>query len=77
MYIKFDDQKQLVSLMDKFGEKGEILAGDNNNGEPSIVKVSKSCVVVETYQDNGWLKVEYYHRDGTYEETYGGRWDGQ
>lgn len=48
----------------------EPLAGTNEDGETTMVEVCREFVTVETFQSNGWVRVCYYHRDGTCEETY-------
>lgn len=52
------------------------LVGKNEDGQTIIVSVVKDiedgsdAFKVETAQDNGWMRVNIYYKDGTVEELY-------
>ncbi len=69
---EWEDMKQLLSDIDSgmYGCK-------NSDGEDVLVMREKGHgMEVMTFQDNGWLRVNYFtesgHDDG---ETFTGRWD--
>lgn len=74
--INFDPRNYsgMVALMDRYGEGTPVYGGTNEHGENITIGVSHNVIEVTTYQDNGWTRVNAYHRDGTREEMYEGRW---
>lgn len=70
--IKFDSQdfKGILALMDEYGESEYPYEGKNTEGERVLISINKDNVTVETFQANGWVRVNSYHRDGTIEETF-------
>ena len=48
----------------------DIMAGKNEHGENVIVEVSEDAKVTKTLQDNGWVRVNIEHKDGTVEELF-------
>lgn len=57
------------SLNRKLGSK-ELLSGRNGDGENVVIGRGDGFVCVETFQGNGWTRLEYHYEDGTVEETY-------
>ncbi len=57
------------SLNEKLGGR-ELLSGRNGDGENVVIGRGDGFVYVETFQGNGWTRLEYYYEDGTVEETY-------
>ena len=49
---------------------GSIFASENENGENVIIQVFKDYLQVKTCQDNGWLRINCYYKDGTITEDY-------
>lgn len=47
-----------------------LAAGKNDEGENVIVKRCDGYICTETMQANGWTRINYYHSDGTVEETF-------
>ena len=50
-----------------------VVIGDNQDGEPVLLyPISKrgDVVRVDTFQDNGWIRSNYFHEDGTVEEMF-------
>lgn len=57
--------------------KGETLpmASENSRGNAIIVTAGRTeddmkFITLKTCQDNGWIRVNTYYEDGTFEETY-------
>lgn len=52
------------------------LAAENEDGEAVILQIAGTdergdpIFEMTTAQSNGWLRINYYYRDGTVEETY-------
>lgn len=72
--LKFDpsDWDGMIDLMDKYGDSEMPFDGKNQDGEAVLVSISKDNIAVRTYQNNGWIRINTYWRDGTTEETYDG-----
>lgn len=50
--------------------------GENEDGEKVELHVAESGIILKTYQNNGWLRANYYDADGYLEgETFEGRWN--
>ena len=49
----------------------------NDKGENVIVTTEPSdlgmCYRLDTYQNNGWIRINRYYKDGAWDEEYGGR----
>lgn len=48
----------------------QIRASYNEHGENVVVYRAEDATITETYQDNGWIRVNIKHDDGCEEETY-------
>lgn len=70
--IDSDDIAGLAKLMDEHA--GECGTGVNDEGEKTFILVKANTVEVTTYQKNKWVRRRTYHRDGTTEETFDGKW---
>lgn len=46
------------------------LVGTNEKCEHVIVTIDDECASFRTLQNNGWIRNNHYHKDGTSEETY-------
>ena len=64
------DLKKMVECMDHNESYPNGLFGNNSNGEDIFVSVCNEKIILQTFQDNGVVKVNTYHKDGTTEETY-------
>jgi hypothetical protein len=64
------DLDEMVALMDKYGDSKSMYFGENEDGERVAISIFPDRIVVDTYQENGWCRINTYHRDGTREETY-------
>ena len=50
-----------------------VAVGENQDGEIILlypILKAGDVVRVDTFQDNGWIRVNLYHEDGTVEEMY-------
>ena len=48
----------------------EALCGVNEEYENVMLSIDKESACVRTLQKNGWIRINIYHKDGTYEELY-------
>lgn len=70
------DEKNLLNIMNQFGDSEMPFDGKNDNGEDVQVSVSKNSITVRTFQKNGWIRLNTYgFHDGHFvsEETFDGR----
>lgn len=74
--ICFDpcDLKSLTELMDNCTNYNEMLFGKNTKGEEVRISVFDDHIFVVTEQNNGWIRENYYYRDGSVEEIFGEKW---
>ena len=71
-----DDRESIVALMDELGsETDTFYSGVNESGETLHISIFPDKISVLVFQGNGWLRRSVYHRDGTSEEIYEGRWE--
>ena len=68
-----DDLDSMIRIMDEYGESRFPYSGKNEAGEDILASVFQDKVVVSTNQENGWVRVNAYWRDGTREEYFDGR----
>lgn len=73
---RFSDVAVRRQVVQQYGDSSNMVVGENVDGEKVILYASKkNGIVLNTYQDNGWLRVDYYDADGFFEaETFDGRW---
>lgn len=74
IYFDSKDWKGMIELMDKYGDSESPYPGQTENGERTNLSINHDSIVLEVYQDNGWVRQNWYWRDGTTEETFEGRW---
>lgn len=78
--FRFDstDPSLLRDLIKKHGRSLSMFTGVNSEGERMTISIdTKRGIVTNTYQNNGWVRVNYYGTDGYPEgETFDGRWRG-
>ena len=76
--FRFDSAspKQLRQLIKEYGNSNTMFAVTNSEGERMTISISaKDGIVTNTYQNNGWIRVNYYDVDGFSEgETFDGKW---
>ena len=56
-------------LVDKYGFI-DGLVGTNENDECVMVSIDDDTATLRTIQENGWNRINVYHKDGTEEELY-------
>ena len=72
----FNTEKGRCELMAKYGDSKTAFIGHNVDGEMVIVSISHESIVVATYQENHWIREDWYDKEGRYEcESYKGRWE--
>jgi hypothetical protein len=61
----------LVSLMKQYGSDNQTFAGKNEKGERVLFHIFSNEIVVTTFQNNGWMRINYYDENGFFAgETY-------
>lgn len=50
--------------------EGEMVAGFNDNNESVLVVIGEDRMKISTAQNNGWIKINYVYKDGTFEEMF-------
>lgn len=71
----FGDIKVRRKLMDLYGDNQGTYGGVNENGEDVLVAIDHNGIEVSTFQENGWLRKNFYDEDGfDAGESYEGRW---
>lgn len=73
---RFSDIETRRQIIQQYGDNPNMFVGENADGEKVVLSISrKNGIVLNTYQDNGWLRVDYYDVEGYFEgETFDGRW---
>lgn len=74
IFIDFGDWEQLRFLMRKFGDTESMMPGKNESGESQSISFYPTRIVLVTFQNNGFERVNTYWYSGVQEETFNGRW---
>lgn len=71
----FGDRNKRMQLMSVLSQLDTLLEGVNQNGEDILISGTEDGIVLTTFQNNGWTRVNYYDEYG-YQcgETFEGRW---
>lgn len=74
---RFADIEGRKELIKKYGNSDTAFTGENADGETVVISIdTENGIVLNTYQKNGWVRINYYNKDGIAEgETFDGRWD--
>lgn len=74
--LDFSNPKQVSEAISNYKYCPEVFTGTNQNGESvEICFYSDATAQLTTYQDNGWVRVNYYSEDGYCEcETFERMW---
>ena len=64
------DRAGLLRLMDQHGDSNAMTIGQNEKGETVTISIFHDKIITKTYQDNGWIRTNYYYRDGSSEELF-------
>lgn len=63
-------------LMKEYGNSFADFIGENEDGEMVMMAIYTDKIIVTTYQNNHWVRKDYYDSDGNYEaEMYDGKWE--
>ena len=68
------DYYGLVDLMNKYGNEDELFEGKNEDGEQMLISIYPDKIIVTVFQNNHWVRVSTYYRDGESDETFDGKW---
>ena len=72
-FAEVDIRKQ---IMKEYGNSESAFLGHNEDGELVEMSVRPDEIIVKTYQENGWLRVNYYDENGLPNgETFEGKWE--
>ena len=72
--IDFDNSASLLQVMNTYGHIGHDIFGMNSNGESMVIAIHSDKIIANTYQRNGWVRQNVYHRDGETEELFLEKW---
>ena len=73
--IDFSDHEAMCKVMDNYHKTQTMLFGENEEGEMTTASIFEDKIVLVTFQSNHWLRKNIYHRDGTVEEMFEGKWE--
>lgn len=73
--LDFGDLDALREAMDKYHTTKTMLLGKNTEGEMVTASIFKDHIVATTFQNNHWIRKNYYYWDGTVEELFEGKWE--
>ena len=73
-FVSVEGRKKLI---EEYGDSQFPFTGENEDGEMVHISIdTEGGIVLNTFQKNGWVRVNYYDKDGIAEgETFDGRWD--
>lgn len=72
-FINVEGRKEIIK---KYGNSKQAFFGENEDGEQVELHVADDGIILKTYQENGWVRVNYYDADGYAEgESFDGRWN--
>lgn len=72
----WNDMDVRDELMNKYGDSSEPFFGKNDDGEMCSINIYDDKIIVETLQDNGWIRRDFYYRDEDFmEEIFVGKWN--
>ena len=76
--FRFDstDPKLIRKLIKDFGDSDTMFIGTNSEGEQMTISIdAHNGIITNTYQNNGWVRVNYYDVNGLPNgESFDGRW---
>ena len=72
---KFVEPEGRRELMKRYGDTHSMFSGINEDGESVCASIAQDNIVVSTFQDNGWVRVNYYDGEGfPCGETFDGKY---
>lgn len=73
--MQFGTQAGRKQLIELYADSDTMFFGQNEIGEKVYLSISKDGMVLNTQQENGWVRVNYYDEDGwPTGETFDGKW---
>ena len=73
---RFGEIEVRRQLMREYGDSTADFIGKNEDGELVTMAIYTDKIIVTTYQNNHWVRKDYYDNDGFYEaEMYDGKWE--
>ena len=75
VFNPLDDFASMKKLMENHKEYPTMLIGRNENGETTELHILSDHILLVTYQNNHWIRKNYYWEDGTTEELFKGKWE--
>lgn len=73
---RFGEIEVRKQIMTEYGNSDSDFIGHNENGELVTMSVRPDEIIVKTYQENGWLRVNYFDSEGWPNgELFDGKWD--
>lgn len=74
--VRFPSVEGRKELIEKYGDSKCMFSGENEDGQLVTVSIDKeNGIVVKTNQHNGWIRVNYYDKNGETEgEGFDGKW---
>ena len=76
IHIDFSDPASLRAAMDKYHTTATMLPGVNTNGEHTTVSIFADRIVLVTYQNNGWVRKNFFDENGyPAGEMFDGKWE--
>lgn len=73
---RFNEPEIRRQIMREYGDSTTAFCGTNEDNELVEMSVFLDKIIVKTYQQNGWLRVNHFDECGYPSgETYEGRWD--
>lgn len=78
--IDFTYPRDLQEFWENHVDDDTMMTGESEDGELQLLSAVRGesedgdCVIVTTFQKNGWTRKMYYWLDGTVEEMYDGKW---
>ena len=75
---RFAEVEVRKQLMKEYGDSDSAFLGHNEGGELVEMSVCPDEIIVRTFQDNGWVRVNYYDENGLPNgETFDGKWENE
>lgn len=75
--IEFDPNNwsSMINLMNEYGSTDYCFSGENIEGESIRISILTDKIITCTYQSNGWIRKNVYHREDLIIETlFDGKW---
>lgn len=72
---RFDTIDGRKEIIQQYADSDTMFTGVNADGETVFLSVSETGMVLNTHQENGWVRVNYYDESGLATgESFDGKW---